>query len=355
MAPSVAAGDGDVGLWARIGARCPLGSSMVEVLDTSSDSMLDTVSKPRYPLAAMMSIDVRFAPIERICPGEAARSPGGIVPTFIRAAEVERLSWTRDLRDVGPPAPGAVDSSPVARSRSTTMHVATDSAGFPCLVRRCARVGTDDFAAGHRLGSAHLAGVSVPELVARDGADLWMDRWPWESVGCVDGASVDRYITSSLRSTLRSGVLVGTGTVHRTAGGLVCEDVVVACRLEPDQRELLRSIVLALAALDPTRVADAVAELCRLRPARLTRAARAATRSLEARWTAVAFGLAVHGLGRSVLTAGTRAEPLVLLGDELLHRLDLAHEHRVDVPGLADPQNVVDLASPRRPEGDQQS
>ena len=95
-------------------------------------------------------------------------------------------------------------------------------------------------------------------------------------------------------------------------------------------------------------VTDAAAELCRLRPARLVRTATAAARSLEVRWTAVAFGLAIHGLGRSVLPAGRRADPLVLLGDELLHRLDLAHEYRVGVPGLADPRRVADLASTPR-------
>lgn len=297
----------------------------------------------------MVSTDVRFDPIEQIGREGASRSPAGIVPTGVRAAEVERLSWTNDPGRVGPPAPGVVDSTPVATSRSTTMHLATDPAGFPCLVRRCTRTSAHAFAAGHRLGSAHLDGVSVPDLVALDHTDLWMDRWPWESGCCVDGGLIDRYITSLLRSTLGAGVLVGTGMVHRSTGGFVCEDVVVACQLEPDERELLRSIVLALAFLDPAPVADAAAELCRLRPARLMRTAWAVTRSLEARWTAVAFGLAVHGLGRSVLTAGRRAEPLVLLGDELLHRLDLAHAHRVGVPGLADPRRVVDLAHVTRP------
>lgn len=57
----------------------------------------------------------------------------------------------------------------------------------------------------------------------------------------------------------------------------------------------------------------------------------------------------VHSPGRSALTAGRGSEPLVLLGDELLRRLDLAHERRVGVQGLADPRRIVDLASVARP------
>lgn len=298
----------------------------------------------------MVSSDVRLASSEQIGSVDLVRSPAGVVPGVVRAAHLERLSWTADLRRTTPPAPGEVDGTPVARSRQSTMHVATDPAGFPCLVRRCTANAASTFAAGHRLGAAHLDGVSVPDVVAVSGPDVWMDRWPWApSQGCADASAVDLYVTSLLSHLLGSGILVGTGTVHRsTSGRLVCEDVVVACHLEPDQRQMLRSVVLALAAADPVGIADAAAELCRLRPARLPQTATAVARSLEVRWTALAFGLAIHSLGRSVLPAGRRAEPLALLGDELLHRLDLAHEQRVAVPGLADPRRIADLASTPR-------
>ena len=297
-----------------------------------------------------MSSDVRMVPIGQFGAADLVSSPTGVIPSKVRAAQVERLSWTADLRHVTPPVSGEIAAAAVATSPQTTMHVATDPAGFPCLVRRCAKGAASAFAAEHRLGAAHLDGVSVPEVVAVAGTDVWMDRWPWEpSQGWADDGAVDAYVTSVLGQLFGSGVLVGTGAVHRsTSGRFVCEDVVVACQLESDQRQLLGSIVLALAAVDPVGVTDAAAELCRLRPARLARTATTAARSLEARWTAVAFGLAIHGIGRSVLSAGRRAEPLVLLGDELLHRLDLAHEHRVGVSGLADPRRVADLASTPR-------
>lgn len=206
-------------------------------------------------------------------------------------------------------------------------------------------------AAGYRIGSALVGGVDVADVLGVDGGDVWIDHLPWASRKARAGdVEVDGYVTSLLAGLFDAGVLVGTGEVRvgRTRR-LVCEDVVVAARLENDQRSTLQQIVVALAERDPVRVADAVAELCHLRPPRLLRTAGAVARSLEARWDAVAFGLAVHGLGRAVLEAGMRGEPLVLLGDELLHRLDLAHRHHLSVRGLSTPCHVIDLASSRGP------
>lgn len=176
-----------------------------------------------------------------------------------------------------------------------------------------------------------------------------MDRLAWAEPGRrPDDVAVDDYVTGVVRGVVEAGVLVGTGHVHvGTSGRLVCDDVVVAARLELDQAALVRSILIALAVGDPVDVADAVAELCRCRPPRLASTAVAVARSLAARWTSLAFGLAVHGLGRAVVTGGLRSEPLVLLGDELLHRLDAAHEHHMHVPGLSSPHRVFELAAGR--------
>ncbi len=72
--------------------------------------------------------------------------------------------------------------------------------------------------------------------------------------------------------------------------------------------------------------------LATLRPARLSPTAPAVALSLDPVEPPVAFGLAIHRLGRSVLP-GRRAEHSVAFGDEPFHRPDAAHEHRVGVPG----------------------
>lgn len=295
----------------------------------------------------MVSTDVARGSLELHGVYEAPTRLAGVVPTEIRGARVERLTWKTDRAVSRRIRPGTVDSTAVARSMSSTMHLAADRSGFPCLVRRCAPGRAPAFAAGHRLGAVHLDGVAVPDVMAVVGTDVWMDRLPWEAPQRgVDVASVDAYVTSALAHLLGSGILVGTGLVHTGAGRLVCEDVSAVLRIEADEQELFRSIVTALVEGDPVGVADAVAELCRLRPPTLPRAAAAVTTSLEACWTPAALGLAIHGLGRTVLSAGRRSEPLVLLGDELLHRLDLAHEHRVSASGLGNRQRVALLASP---------
>lgn len=298
----------------------------------------------------MLSSAVRFARFEGV-DRALARPRAGVVPGVVRASTIDRLSWTRDPRKVPAPEPGVVDPCPVAAGRTSVLHLASDSAGFPCFVRRTSVEAAPVFAAGHRRGSSLLGGVDVPDVLGVDGGDVWIDHLPWgHPRSRADDVGIDGYVTSLLRDLFGDGVLVGTGEVHvARSGRLVCEDVVVAARLEPDQRSLLRAVVVALADADAVQVADAVAELCHLRPPTLSRTAVAVVRCVEARWNAVAFGLAVHGLGRVTLDAGVRSDPLVLFGDELLHRLDLAHQHHVSVRGLATPGHVVDLASSRGP------
>jgi hypothetical protein len=266
----------------------------------------------------------------------------------VRAATIDRLEWEGDPARIVVFDAGRVDPAPIATARMSTLHAAADAAGFPCLVRRCTPMLAAEFARGHRVGAQHLDGVAAPNLLGLDGTDVWFDRLAWAPAGQPPlPADVDSYVTGVLGQVFEAGVLVGTGAVHVSRwGGLICEDVVVAVIFEVDQRALLGSIVLGLAAADPVAVADAAAALCGHRPPRLALAAASVVLSLQARWSAVAFGLAIHGLGRAVLAAGVASEPLVLLGDELLHRLDLAHEHRLPVPGLATPASVTELANP---------
>lgn len=295
----------------------------------------------------MASSAVRFDRLEEIGAQQLRRRRVGVVEGVVRAPSIDRLSWTRDPESVARPAPGVVDVRPVASARSSVLCVASDSAGFPCFVRRTTVEAAPVLAAGHRTGSSLVGGVDVPHVVGVEGGDVWIDHLPWASRQSDAGeVEVDAYVSSLLSGVFDAGVLVGTGEVRvGRAGRLVCEDIVVAARLEIDQRSTLRTVVVALADCDPVRAADAVAQLCHLRPLRLARTAGAAVRSLEASWNAVAFGLAVHGLGRAVLEAGMRSEPLVLLGDELLHRLDLAHRHHVAVRSLSTPGHVMGLAS----------
>jgi hypothetical protein len=296
----------------------------------------------------MVSSDVRFAPVQGVSAVGVRSGSAGIASTAVQAAMIDRLEWDRDAAHVVVSGAGRVDPAPIATARTSTLHAAADAAGFPCLVRRCSPMLAAEFARGHRVAAQHLDGAAAPNLLGVDGTDVWFDRLAWQPAGQPPrSADVDSYVTGLVRQVLEAGVLVGTGTVHISRwGGLICEDIVVAGIFEVDQRALLRSIVLGLVAADPVAVADAAAAFCGGRPPRLGLAAASVVLSLQAQWTAVAFGLAIYGLGRAVLAAGVASEPLVLLGDELLHRLDLAHEHRLPVPGLATPTGVAELVNP---------
>ena len=293
-----------------------------------------------------MSSDVQRLPLERVDHELTIgrwESTAGVVPATVNGAKVDRLEWTEQPRRVRRSAPGRVRRTPVARGTRSTLHRALDPAGFPCLVRRTRRQDTLAFAEGHRIAANLLTGVEVPALVAVERGHVWMDEPRWAPVGTrANPGAVDDHVTDALRNVVQDGTIIGTGTVHvAESDGLVCEDVVVAYRLDVDERALFRALVVGLASLDPIVVADTVADLCHHRPTGLAQVTTNAIRSLEARWTPVAVGLAVHGLGRVALRSGTNCDPLVLLGDELLHRLDLAHEHRRPVPGLSSPCRLL--------------
>lgn len=265
----------------------------------------------------------------------------GVTPTAVRPATIERLEWTdiasRPARAAV--APGEVERAPVARGRDSTLHRALDRDGEPAFVRRAAPALVEAFATGHAAVAdlEPVAGLVVPALRDLTPGELWIERRGWAPAGqAVADEPVDAYVSALLRVALRDGLIVGTGETHLLPDGrLVCEDVLVARRLEPDERAVLTSVLAALVGGDPTGLADAVAELCRARPPRLPGAAVRATLSLRAEWTPVSFGLSLHHVACAAADAGPRSEPLVLLADELLHRLDLAHHHQARIASLA--------------------
>ena len=138
------------------------------------------------------------------------------------------------------------------------------------------------------------------------------------------------------------GTIIGTGEVHATDDGQVgCVDLVVARLLEVDERADLTALWCSLVLLDPVGVTDAASRLCGTRPAGLPAAADRAVLSLSAEWTPVSLGLSLHHVACATIAAGPRSEPLVLLADELLHRLDLAHQHHAPVEPLASPTRAL--------------
>jgi hypothetical protein len=57
-------------------------------------------------------------------------------------------------------------------------------------------------------------------------------------------------------------------------------------------------------------------------------------------WSATSLGLSLYDIACAAADAGPRSEPLVLLADELLHRLDLAHRHGMAVSAFATPADL---------------
>lgn len=292
----------------------------------------------------MVSSDVRNLPF-----GSSRRA--GVAPTNVRSAKIDRLEWVEARRGHVPArlARGQVERTPVARGRDSTLHRAVDRGGEPAFVRRAAPHLVEAFAAGHAAVADldERAGMVVPPLHCVSTDELWIERLPWATDTSVAHEHIDGYVCALLRVALAEGVVVGTGAPHALADGrIVCEDVFVARRLEADERAVLASVVTGLIVGDAAGVADAVAALCRARPAQLGTSAVRATLSLRAEWSPVSFGLSLHQVACAAVDAGPRSEPLVLLADELLHRLDLAHHHHARVDSLATRPRAVSRLVP---------
>jgi hypothetical protein len=267
-----------------------------------------------------------------------------VTPTQVRRASIDRMvwapdAWTRPTRLRA----GEVDRCPVARSRTTTLHLAVDLDGAPAFVLRgpCTAERAEDLRFLASLGPA--VGAAVPDLRRHTPDELWLDRQPW-TTGTARPAAVDRYVTASVGAALTDGTIIGTGEVHATDDGQVGGvDLVVARLLEVDERAELTALWCSLVLLDPVGVTDAASRLCGTRTVGLPGAADRAVLSLAAEWTPVSLGLSLHHVACATVAVGPRSEPLVLLADELLHRLDLAHRNHAPVEPLTSPSRALQL------------
>jgi hypothetical protein len=290
--------------------------------------------------------NIRFARL-----GAPRRGRPGINPTVVRRASIDRLEWI-DLGELAAESShrsGWVEPQPIAAGQHSALHRAIDWDGDAALVRRASSNLIEAFAASHAAVAdlEDRAGMSVPVLRAVTDHDLWLDRPQWQS-GRPTAHAVDAYVRALLVETCADGTVVATGEPHLLAdGALVCEDVAVAARLEPDERACIRGIIGALIVGDVHGVTDAVTTLCRGHAPGLVGAIRRSAIALTAEWTPTSFGLSLHQISCAASAVGPRSEPLVLLADELLHRLDLAFTHHELVPCLASPARVAELIAPR--------
>jgi hypothetical protein len=261
----------------------------------------------------------------------------GIRATQVRPASIERLRWMRayDEATARRLRPGDADPITLARIGPTTVHHARDRDGSPGLVVRgpahaiAARV--EDLRTTSHLRHPGFRAATMRRYTAHE---LWLECPP--TLAAPDHDAVARYVTGALTVAVAEGCIVGTGDTYARADGAVgTVDVVLARRLELDERRWLTSIWAGLVTLDAPLVADATSRMCSARPPALAAAARRAVLSLGADWSPVSVGLSLHHLAAAAAGAGPRSEPLVLLADELLHRLDLAYALRVPIPALS--------------------
>ena len=282
---------------------------------------------------------------QRVLPAGALVDRPGVNPTRVVRASVDRLVWHRD-RPTNKPytvRPGRIEADPVAVAAFSTMHRAADPDGRPRFVRRAAPNLIPGYRAAHdRLQNlSDGAGFAVPAVTRVSADQLWMTREDWAQGGSPSEQAVDRYVVGVLQAALRHGTIIATGHPHLLPDGrIVCEDVVIAQQLEQDQLGLLAAVLAGLVRDRPATVADAVRNLCHATVPGVAGAARRSCLSLRVAWSPAAFGLALFIIASSTVAAGPRSEPLVVLADELLHRLDLAHQHQYQPQSIRSPECV---------------
>ena len=302
---------------------------------------LDTMSKLSYDTRQMPSSDRFEARSVPFGADPCSASRAGINPTRVRPATIDRLVWNHKADFAGRrlSRPG-VERAPIATGRHSTMHQAIDTDAAPCFVRRTTPRLAAAYAAAHDLVSAlgPGAGFAAPAIRRVDEAEVWLQREAWAAGVAPSTSAVGEYVFGLLGAALWQGTVVATGRPHVLAGGrIVCEDLLVARQLETDERALLAGVITALAHGDPRGVAGRVQELCRTNIAGIVGAAQLSCQSVRAAWSPVSFGLALSHVASASAPAGARSEALVLLADELLHRLDLAHEQHCGVERMANP------------------
>jgi type IV secretory pathway TrbD component len=284
----------------------------------------------------------------RIIPAGARIDRPGVNPTRVVPTSIDRLDWHpgRPTHKPNSVRPGSIEPDPVAVARFSTLHRAADPDGRPRFVRCAAPTLLPGYRAAHeRLQNLpDDAGFDVPAVTRVSADQIWMTREDWADGGSPSEQAVDRYVGGVLQAALRHGTIIATGQPHLLPSGrIVCEDVVIAQQLEDDQLGLLAAVIAGLIRDRPTRVADAVRHLCHVTVPGVVDAAQRSCLSLRVCWSPAAFGLALYLIASSAVAAGPRSEPLVLLADEMLHRLDLAHEHHYQPQSIRSPECVESL------------
>ncbi|HET9077391.1 MAG TPA: hypothetical protein VFN68_10695 [Acidimicrobiales bacterium] len=284
----------------------------------------------------------------RILPAGARIDRPGVNPTRVVPTSIDRLVWRpgRPPDRLNAVRPGSIEPDPVAVARFSTMHRAADPDGHRRFVRCAAPILLPGYRAAHErlYNLPDGAGFDVPALTRVTAEEIWMTREHWADGGCPSEQAVDRYVVGVLQAALRHGTIIATGQPHILPGGrIVCEDVLIAQQLEDDQLGLLAAVIAGLVQDRPAHVADAVRHLCHATVPGVVDAARRSCLSLRVSWSPAAFGVALYLIASRAVAAGPRSEPLVLLADEMLHRLDLAHEHHYRPQSIRSPECVESL------------
>lgn len=261
----------------------------------------------------------------------------GVVPTVVRAASISRFEMpdtpSRDKRLRS----GQVSSAPLASSSGMEVHLARDLDGTPAFVIRGREASIDRrlLDLGFVSTIAGTGVFSIP-LLGRRSDGLWLDRSGWvRAASLPDEWTVTEHIFGVIRAALADGAIVATGASRVVASGRIeSVEVFIASHLEPDQRSALASILRGLLALDPIAVVDGTSRLCRVSSSKVLRISTLAVAGLSAQYSAFSLGMSLHQIACAAAPTGPAAEPLVLLADEMLHRLDLAHRLRLPLVGI---------------------
>jgi len=265
-----------------------------------------------------------------------------------------RLEWNescrafRSLLDGPRPTHGRI-SRPIATAADGTMAWGWDAAAEPVWVRRWHGGRPAKLRLRYREAAAALSslGVEVPDVVGMpDVRTVLLDRRPW-SASSPAGGIISSYVENALEDVIKTGRLVVTGRPHVTASGtLVIEDIVDVVRLEHVDRCVVFEVSSALVRRDRRALASAIDWARGSYDDRCDLAVRRCTAGLLLEWTATSFALALHEIARA-LTAGSagRTHLFEAVADELTHRLDLTHQHRVPVQS-ADVARILERCSP---------
>jgi hypothetical protein len=274
--------------------------------------------------------------------GESLRAV--LRPTDVRRASIRRFSWVSD--GAHPPclSHGEFHPAPAGRLGGVTVHRAVTTGGSAAWLYRGPSEEIEHFLARQR-SARRLAGVigaGLPGVLDVDDRGVWIERHERSVLGWPAAMrAIDAYVAAAISTPILDGAVVATGRPGLVPGGeVLVEDASVLRRLEFDERVLIRDIVSGLLEGEVRTVVHAVDDLCGVRPSDLTDVASRCVLSLRGARTSLGLGLGLHLLAVVAAGGGPRSEPLVLIADELLHRLDFAHAFRCDVPSLLETPTV---------------